>query len=178
MRIEIDKAIRFSVLFMVLSITVIGYPDYAPIPQITALLIAKILSYFLGAVPVVYGNSVLLRIDNEIISMDISPECSALIAMLLFIFVIFITPGIKLQHRLYSLLFILVLYIVNLFRIISEVLIGSRSNIETMSIYHAGVGQVVFFSAMILLYISFLKMFGYMNNRDKHASTDFRKRME
>lgn len=164
MKIDTDKAIRLAVLCLVLAIFIIGYPNYFPIPQITALLIAKILGCFIGASPIASQNSVLLSINNEIVSMDISPECSALIAMLLFIFVMFITPGIKLQHRLYSLLFIPVLYAVNLFRIVSEVFVGSRLNIEMMSIYHAGVGQVVFFSAMILLYIGFLKIFGYLNN--------------
>jgi exosortase/archaeosortase family protein len=164
MKTDLDKVIRLAVLCLVLGVFIIGYPNYFPIPQVTALLIAKILGCFIGASPIVSQNSVLLSINNEVVSMDVSPECSALIAMLLFIFVMFITPGIKVQHRLYSLLFIPILYAVNLLRIISEVFVGSRFNIETMSIYHAGVGQIVFFSTMILLYIGFLKIFGYLNN--------------
>lgn len=170
MKTDIDKVIRLVVLCLLLGILIIGYPDYFPIPQITALLIAKILGCFIGASPIVSQNSVLLSINNEIVSMDISPECSALIAMLLFIFVMFITPGIKLKHRLYSLLFIPILYVANLFRITSEVFIGSIFNIEAMSIFHAGIGQVVFFSTMILLYIGFLKIFGYLNNNCKSGS--------
>lgn len=170
MKTNMDKVIRFIVLCLVFGIFIIGYPNYFPIPQITALLIAKILGCFIGAAPIVSKNSIFLNINNEIVSMDISPECSALIAMLLFIFVMFITPGIKLKHRLYSLIFIPILYAVNLFRIVSEIFVGSRVSIEMMPIYHAGIGQVMFFSTMILLYIGFLKIFGYLDNNSNSSS--------
>lgn len=164
MKTDIDKIVRLAVLCFLLGIFIIGYPNYFPIPQITALLTAKILGCFIGASPIVSQNSVLLSINNDIVSLDISPECSALIAMLLFISVMFITPGIKLKHRLYSLLFIPILYFVNLLRITFEVFVGTRFNIEAMSLFHAGIGQIMFFSTMILLYIGFLKIFGYLNN--------------
>lgn len=162
--IDMDRAVRCIVIGLVLGIIVIGYPGYEPVPQITAKLTAYILGCFIGAAPAVHGNIVFLKINNDITALDISPECSALVAMLVFISVMFITPGIKLKHRLYSLLLVPVLYAVNLFRITSETFVGSISNIRIMSIYHVGVGQIVFFSAMILLYIGFLKAFGYLHD--------------
>lgn len=157
-----EHCIRGAVIAMIFGIVVLGYPYYEPLPRITAYLVAQLLSVFIGSSPAVSDNVVLLSINDGLAAINISTECSGFIVLLLFEFVMFLTPRIELKHRFYSLIFIPVIYLANIIRIASAVVIGEISNIDTMMIYHNSMGQIIFFAMLIISYIAFLYIFGYL----------------
>jgi len=164
-----ERYIQLTALGTIFVLTVSGILNgFKPMPEITTYFVAKMFYVFTGVMPAIVDSSMLLNIDGEIIVLDVSMECSGLIVMLLFAFVMFLTPHIKLSHRFGSLMFIPALYLVNIFRIVSEILLGNASNIHYMQLYHSSVGQVTFFGAMIVAYLGFLYMFGYLGNVRKY----------
>lgn len=161
--LKIKKAdyIRLIVLVGIATFLILSYPDFEPIPNITAKAAAIVMTFYFGVTPVVYENHILLDMHSMIYPMTVSPECSGVTVVALFIIVIFLIPDINIKHRLYSFFFIIPLYLANVLRIVSSVIVGDNTNIETLAWYHGTVGQLFIFLAMIVTFAMFLKIFGY-----------------
>lgn len=161
MSLTIKRIIEIFLSVIIILGIYLGYPNYDPLPNLTAYFVSVVLGVFIGTAPVVIGNDVLLHVDGQFMTLSVSPECTGLISMLLFIVVIFITPGINFRHKFYSIAFVPILFAVNLLRIVFEVYIGEIFSISSMVIFHSTVGQIMFFGALILCYIIFLHAFRY-----------------
>lgn len=161
LKIKKTDYIRLMVLIGTTIFLILSYPDFEPIPEITAEAAAIVMTIYFGVTPIVYENNIFLDMHNMIYPMTVSPECSGITVVILFIIVIFLIPGISLKHRLYSFFFIIPLYLANVLRIVSSVIIGDNTNMEILAWYHGTVGQLLIFLAMIVTFAIFLKIFGY-----------------
>lgn len=153
--------VRLIVLIGIVAFLILSYPSFEPMPEITAEAAAIVMTIYFGITPIVHENHIFLDMHNMIYPMTVSPECSGVTIVVLFIIVIFLIPGISLKHRLYSFFFIIPLYLANVLRIVSSVIVGDNTNIETLTWYHGTIGQLFIFLAMIVIFAIFLKIFGY-----------------
>lgn len=165
-----DIVIRIAMLTLIAVIGLVGYRTYyTPLPQITVRIIATIMQYFIGIIPITVNNSILLVIGGQIVSVNISYECVGAYIILLFPFVIFLTPKITLKHRFASLLFLPFLYASNIVRITLGILAGvTTGEIQAMELFHSTVGQVFMFGFLVACYLLFLSMFGYYKMPQKN----------
>ena len=157
-----DNVIILTVIVLMCLYLLLQYPEYKPLPEITAKGVSYILSPIFGFQPLNYNNIILLNLENRIITLTVSPECSGILVISIFIFVIFITPKIKLKHKFLSLLFVPLIIFLNIIRIALGVVVGTRmSSTEILLIFHNSLGQVFLFFVLITVYIIFLKIYGY-----------------
>ena len=161
LKIKKTDCIRLIVLVGIVTFLILSYPGFEPIPEITAGAAAIVMTIYFGVTPTVYENHIFLDMHNNIYPMTVSPECSGIIVVALFIIVIFLIPDISLKHRFYSFFFAIPLYLANVLRIVSSVIVGDNTNIETLAWYHGTIGQLLIFLAMIVIFAIFLKIFGY-----------------
>ena len=161
LKIKNTDYIRLIVLIGITAFLILSYPSFEPIPEITAESAAIVMTIYFGITPTVYQNHIFLDMHNMIYPMTVSPECSGITVVALFIIVIFLIPGISLKHRFYSFFFTVPLYLANVLRIVSSVIVGDITNIETLVLYHGTIGQLLIFLAMIVIFAIFLKTFGY-----------------
>lgn len=161
-----DTIIRGFVLSAIVIYIIAAYPKYDPFPNLTGTLMSWILSFYLDDIPMAFRNYILVRQDDVRYGLLISPECSGLLVMLVFIIVVFMTPGLKLRHRFYSIFFIPILFIANSIRVATGVIFADLTNMNNLTVYHASIGQILMFVVMIGTYIVFLKTFGYFHKID------------
>lgn len=162
MKKRIDKLLRTLFIIALIGYFIIAYPNFKPFPQLTATIVSLIMFLYSGTVPVVYNNIIFVNLYNQIYQIDVSVECSGIALVLIFGIVMFITPGIKMKHRIYSLLFLPIIYMSNAIRISLSILFGQLTTVNGLLIFHSSIGQVLIFTAMISCYILFLKLFGYL----------------
>jgi exosortase/archaeosortase family protein len=163
---KLDKIVRICILISLVYILTYQFPGYETFTTSSTAILAYIIGLYTGVTPVHYDNIILLHIDNELISLIVSSECSGLITLVLFIITIFMLPNIEMKHRLYSFIFLPILYFANISRILLEVIIGDYISISAMSIFHMIIGQILYFSILITCYIAFLYKFGYVDLRN------------
>jgi exosortase/archaeosortase family protein len=157
-----DNIIILTVILLICLYLLLKYPEYKPLPEITAKGVSYILGPFFGFQPLTYNNIILLNLENRFITLTISPECSGILIISIFIFVIFITPKLKLKHKFLSLLFVPLIILLNIIRIALGVVVGTKmSSTEILLIFHNSFGQVFIFFVLIIVYIIFLKIYGY-----------------
>lgn len=171
LQIKRDGYIRIMVLISIAMFLILSYPDFEPIPRITAKAAAIIMTLYFGTTPIAHENHIFLDINNMIYPMIVSPECSGITVIALFIIVIFLIPNINLKHRFYSFLLAIPLYFANVLRIVSSVIVGDSTNIEILAWYHGTIGQLLIFLAMIISFAIFLKVFGYFGKRHEYGLT-------
>lgn len=174
MKLNTNTIIRGAVLLVIVIYLITAYPAFEPFPALTAVLVSETILLYTGVMPVVYDNYIFMNLYDQIYIIDVSQECSGVGILAVFAFVIFITPGIKLHHQLLSLGFLPILYIANVFRIVSSIIVGQMTSVDGLLLFHSSIGQVIIFSAMILVYIVFLKTFGYL----KHTGLPLQKRVQ
>lgn len=156
-----DIIIRTLVISVMIIYLLINYPDFTIFTNAVTGSAALALSIYYGIVPAYYENYIFINMHDGLKIINISSECSGIILLLVFAFVVFIMPHIRLRHRFCALMFLPIIYIANVFRIVSGIIVGDYTNVQMLLLYHSSIGQVLIFLAMILSLISFLKLFGY-----------------
>ena len=159
-----DSIIRGTVMFTIVGYVIITYPGYEPFTTIAASLMTWMLSLYFESWS--YGNHMVFTDSGKYYGFITSPECSGVLVMLVFLFVVFMTPNIKLKHRFYSIAFLPILFILNSIRVLFGIMLADLTTMSNLSFYHATIGQVFMFVSMIVIYVMFLRMFGYFK-KDK-----------
>ncbi len=138
------------------SIAVVGYPYYQPLPQWTGIVSAGVLNAG-GIFSAAWGDY--LVVEN-LPPLKISAECSGIVLLLVFPLTIFLMPVFPVRQRLASLLFVPFLFLGNVFRIVTDVLVAKYISPDMLLFYHDSLGQVFIFFWGIILYIIWLIIFG------------------
>lgn len=165
MEAKINKSIRLSIMVLLVTLSILGYPEYRPLPQITTHFVAAIMSHIVGVMPITSNSLMFFNIDDHVTTISISPECSGFILMSTFVLITFLMPNIDIRHRLVSVLTLPVIYMANIIRIVLCILLGIYTNTYVMVLAHESVGQVFLLVVTTGIYIRFLKMFGYLRFR-------------
>jgi exosortase/archaeosortase family protein len=160
--VKINKSIRLSIMVLLVALSIFGYPEYKPLPQITAYFVAALMSYVIGVMPITSNNLMFFNIGDRVTTISISPECSGFILMSTFVLITFLMPNIDIRHRLISVLTLPVIYMANIMRIVLCILLGIYTNTYVMVLVHESIGQVFLLVVTTAIYIRFLKMFGYL----------------
>lgn len=138
------------------AIAVAGYPSYHPLPQWTGIISAGVLNS-MGIFSAAWGD--FLIVEN-LPPLKISAECSGIVLLLVFPLTIFLMPVFPLRQRFVSLLFVPFLFLGNVFRIVTDVLVAKYISPDLLLFYHDSLGQVFIFFWGIILYIVWLIIFG------------------
>lgn len=163
-KINKDTIVRATVMLSITGYVVVTYPSYEPFTTIAASLMTWMLSLYFDAWS--YGNHMVFFDSGKYYGFVTSPECSGVLVMLVFLFVVFMTPNIKLQHRFYSMVFLPILFILNSVRVLFGIILADLTTMSNLSFYHATIGQIFMFLSMIVVYVVYLRIFGYFN-KDK-----------
>lgn len=139
-----------------ITIAIIGYPSYQPLPQWTGVISAGVLNA-LGIFSVAWGD--FLIVEN-LPPLKISAECSGIVLLLVFPLTIFLMPVFPIRQRVASLAFVPFLFLGNVFRIVTDVLVAKYISPEMLLFYHDSLGQVFIFFWGIVAYLVWLIIFG------------------
>jgi exosortase/archaeosortase family protein len=151
-----DSAIKISVILTLIVYLVIFYPNYSYLTDNTVKLLAIASSYFVGVTPVYYQNNIFVNFGT-ITPIIVSPECSAIIAMAVFLIVVCLVPNVSLKSRVYAFTLVPIIYFTNLFRLLLGIVIGNKFGVNSMILYHATVGQVFTFIVLVTCFIIFVR---------------------
>jgi len=136
----------------------IGYDTLVEVYTDATIFILSVLMYvFIGVCPVYSGNSIIMYLGDTVSIVDVSAECSGLLAIAIFMGLVIVTP-VELKNKSLSLLFVPVVYAGNVARILMELVIGAYSSVWCMELYHMVVGQVFYGAVLALCYFEFLKL--------------------
>lgn len=155
-KINKDLAIRISVIASIVAYMIAFYPGYEGITNTTARLLSVVSSWYLGVVPAYFNDYVIFNF-KEITPLKLSPECSGLTVVIIFIIVVWLIPNVRLKNRIYALVFVPILYFANIIRLLMAVIIGDKINVNALSIYHGTVGQLFIFVMLIACFMIFIK---------------------
>ncbi|WP_370574143.1 hypothetical protein [Methanomethylovorans sp.] len=153
---------RLTVL-IILSFIALTYFKNAVLCELTNRYVATLLGHIIGIVPATSGNILFMKMDDYIVPILISFECTGLMFISIFLLTMFILPDIRLKHRLLSLLLLPMLYLANLARIIIGISLGAYTeDTHLMTLFHDTLGQVVLVIFTIVTLLVFLGTFGYI----------------
>lgn len=150
------------IIAIILVFTILMYLKNIFLSELTSRYVATILKYFIGINPVTVGNILFLRMNNHIVPIIISFECTGFMFISIFILAMFMMPNISLRHRFASLLLLPVIYLANIARIILGITLGIYTNIDTMVLFHDTIGQVFLLIFTVLILLIFLNICGYV----------------
>jgi len=69
-----DNVIILTFILLMSLYLLLQYPEYEPLPEITAKGVSYILSPFFGFQPLTYNNIILLNLENHIVTLTVSSE--------------------------------------------------------------------------------------------------------
>ena len=150
---------------MMLSFIILTYFNNIFFSELTAQYVVSILSYFIGVVPIIAGNIIFININDNIVPIFISFECTGFMFISIYTLMMFMMPAISLQHRLISLLLVPVIYLANIARIAFSVILGIYTDVPMMVYFHDTVGQVFLLIFTVLILLIYLNIFGYIKLR-------------
>lgn len=156
---------RKIIVLMILSFIILTYIYNIFLSKLTAQYVASILSYFIGIAPVIAGNILFININDDIVPILISFECTGFMFISIYTLMMFMMPAISLQHRLLSLLLVPVIYFANIARIVFSVILGIYTDVPIMTYFHDTVGQVFLLIFTVLTLLIYLNIFGYIKLR-------------
>lgn len=157
-RIWVFYYIWCAVGFTLMAILVLrSSPMEYKIEQVTGLLLHYVLDY-MGIKTYVFDKApgtilVLLALENSWTCIDIDIECSGLLEACVLLGLLIFYPGVKLGRRLWSgIAGLAALFLINLIRLLTVVLVLSTSGRDSMYIAHTLIGRLVFFFLLIIVY--------------------------
>lgn len=150
------------ILLMTLSIIIFTYFENILISELTSRYVAIFISYFVGIIPITTGNILFLKMNDHIVPILISFECTGLMFISIFILTMFMLPDIKLKHRFISLLLLPLIYLANVARIVFGIILGIYTNISMMNLFHDTVGQVFLLIFTVVALLIYLNICGYI----------------
>jgi exosortase/archaeosortase family protein len=156
------NCIEKIIILIILTFTILMHFENRFFSELTSQYVATSLSYFIEITPVTAENILFLKMNDHIVPILISFECTGFMFISIFILTIFMMPNISLKHRLVSLLLVPLIYLANIARIIMGLTIGIYTNIHTMILFHDTVGQVFLLIFTVLLLLIFLNISGYI----------------
>lgn len=148
--------LRVAVITSISWLIVYFSPKYDYLTNYTTKLLAILSYYIIGVVPGYYQNSIIFNF-GVLTPMSVSPECSGLIAILVFLMVIWLVPNASLKSRIYAFALVPIIYFSNIFRLLVAVAIGNKFGVEPVTLYHATIGQLFTFVMLISCFIIFIK---------------------
>lgn len=151
-----NNIIRISILALLVIYIIAEYPHYTSIVNLTMLGVVTIMGLYYGVKPAYIDNNLLFKIDDGMHVAHISPECSGVTVMALFLIVIFLVPDVDLRYRFFGLLLLPILFLANTLRIVFDVILSN--NADTLIFLHATAGQLFIFIVMVMCFIIFIKI--------------------
>src|SRR4030065_999687 len=118
-----ETIFRLLVIFILTSLLVYFYPEYDLLTNITVKVLAIISSLYIGVIPSYYENNIFYNFGN-ITPIIVSPECSGLFIIFVFLFVVWLVPNTTIKTRLYAFLLIPILFFSNVLRLFVAVVLG------------------------------------------------------
>lgn len=159
MRAKADKTIVGLVLASLIAYTVFTYPAFPPLPRLTRLVVGGLLNQ-VGIQAAQFKTQLVVDFGRSSQAVAISADCSGAIILLVFLFVIFISPYFTIAQKFLSFWLIPLVWAGNVVRIFLAVLLGRWANIDAMLAFHNTVGNVFMFMWAIICYMLWLKMIG------------------
>lgn len=150
-------AVRGGVLFILFSWLIYAYPNFYPIPEVTAKLVGFFLK-FISIGSVSHGKYLIVDFIGTNRIFELSAECSGIVIFSIFLFGVFIVPGYSFPHRLITVGFIPILFFGNAVRILLSVVLARNYSVDFSIFFHNTFGQVIIFGITILCYIFALKI--------------------
>ncbi len=155
-KVSKDLAIRTLVIMSTVAYLIAFYPGYESVTNMTAKLLSVVSSWYLGVAPAYFNDYVIFNF-KEITPLKLSPECSGLTVITIFVIVVWLIPNVSLRSRIGAFVFIPILYFANIIRLLMAVIIGDKINVSTLSIYHGTVGQLFIFAMLVVCFMIFIK---------------------
>lgn len=150
-----EAYLRASVILTFILFVIYFYP-YDYLTTYTTRSVAVLSLFFIDVVPSYYQNYIFFNFGT-ITPVSISPECSGLIAIIVFLFVVWLVPNMSLKNRVYAFALIPVIYFSNIVRILVGIIIANKFGADSLIIYHATMGQIFIFVVLIVCFITFVK---------------------
>jgi len=154
-----ENLVRLGFLVSIALYLLLYFPNYYPFPQMTA----NILSVILNRIEIdssVHGSYLLVAFPGISRILELSAECSGIALFSMFLLVIFIVPGFSLRHRLAAIPLLILVFMGNVVRIFSGILLSFYFTPEFLVFFHNTFGQVLIFFFSIGAYIIWLLMTG------------------
>jgi len=148
---------RMSVITILIIALLYFYPKYDILVEYITQSVVFLYSLYFKIEPVYYGNTIFLNFDT-IILLTVSPECSGLIVIFIFLFVVWMIPKVSIQHRLIGSLLIIVILLGNVFRLFIDILVGNTFNVDILRIYHSTISQLFILVILCGCFIIFMKI--------------------
>ncbi len=148
--------IRILIITILISLIIIFYPKYEILTNITVMMLSILSEFFIGTTPIFYQNNLILNLGS-ITPIVVSPECSGLFILIIFLLVVWLIPNISIKSRFFSFLLIPILFFSNIIRLLFAVIIGDKFGVESLIFYHATIGQIFIFIIMIYCFILIIK---------------------
>lgn len=150
-----DLVIRTSIIASTVAYLIAFYPGYENITNTTAKLLSVVSSWYLGVAPAYFSDYVIFNF-KEITPLKLSPECSGLTVITIFIIVIWLIQNVSLRSRIEAFIFVPILYFANVIRLLMAVIIGDKINVSALSVYHGTVGQLFIFVVLVTCFMIFI----------------------
>lgn len=145
---------RVLILLILVSLLAYFYPKYDILTNLTIEILVVMSSLYFGIMPSYYENIIFYNFGN-ITPIIVSPECSGLFIIFVFLFVVWLVPNVSIKNRLYAFMLIPILFFGNILRLFIAIIIGDKFNTDALQIYHGTIGQLFIFVILISCFIIF-----------------------
>lgn len=152
-----------NILFRVIVLGLVGiwailtYPSFTPLREISVIVIKFILGLF-SIESTYYSNYLITEIGGINRIFTISPECAGIYIFIIFLVGCFLFPKARLKDLIISILFIPLIFLLNIIRILISILLAKYLNIELSIFFHNTFGQVFIFVIGIFIYVVWLRI--------------------
>jgi exosortase/archaeosortase family protein len=148
-----EKYVRTSAIMLIISTIIWFYPRYDMLTSTTVKSVAVLSTYIIGVVPAYSNNTIMYNFGG----MTVSPECSGVIMMFVFLIVVWFIPNLSLITRIGGIILVPILYVTNILRLLIAVEIGNIYGATAVTVFHATIGQLFSFVILVGCFIMFLK---------------------
>lgn len=150
-----ERILRVSVITTLILLILYFYPKYDILTNLTIKILAISSSLYFGIVPIYYGNTIFLNFGN-ITPLVVSPECSGIFLIFVFLLVVWFVPNIDIKNRLYAFMLVPIIISSNIIRLLVAIIIGDKFNTDVLRLYHGTIGQLFIFVVLIGCFIIFI----------------------
>ncbi len=146
---------RKSVIAILIFTLLCFYPTYDILIRYVIKSVVFLCSLYFQIEPVYYNNMIFLNLGT-ITMMTISPECSGLFLIFIFLFVVWIIPNVSIKHRLLGSSLSSIIFLGNVFRLFIDIIIGDKFGVNVLRIYHVTIGQLFILIIVCCCFIIFM----------------------
>jgi exosortase/archaeosortase family protein len=151
-----EKYLRISVVLSLILLILVFYPKYENLTSNTVKTLAIGSSYIIGVIPSYQQNTIFYNFKDIITPISVSPECSGLLAMFVFLIVVWLVPDVSIKNRILAFILTPIIYFSNILRLLIAVIIGNSFGSDSVVLYHATIGQLFSFIMLIICFIIFI----------------------